>query len=154
MKDFFADRPPKVAEFCRLVGLSRQRVTTLRADGAISGDTLAAWVASYCDSLRAQAAGRGGEHGLVLAQERAALAAAQRRRIEREERIAAGAYTLTADAVKSATRAGMATRDAMLAIPGRLAAALAGMEDEREVERYLTTEIRAELTRLADSVEP
>jgi hypothetical protein len=54
-----------------------------------------------------------------------------------------------ADAVKSATRAGMAIRDAMLSLPGRLAATLASMEDEREIERYLTDQLRAELTRLA-----
>jgi hypothetical protein len=57
-----------------------------------------------------------------------------------------------ADAVKSATRAGMAIRDAVLSLPGRLAAQLASMDDEREIERYLTEQLRAELTRLAQKV--
>jgi terminase small subunit / prophage DNA-packing protein len=144
--------PPTAASFARLVGVSRQRAAILREQGVVSGDTLAEWVGSYCANLREQAAGHGGEGQLVLAQERAALAAAQRRRIEREERIAAGSYLLTADVVKSQTRAGMAIRDAMLAVPGRTAATLAGMDDERAIDRYLTTELRAELTRLADSV--
>ena len=63
-----------------------------------------------------------------------------------------GALVSAADAVKSATRAGMAIRDAVLSLPGRVAAQLASMDDEREIERYLTEQLRAELTRLAQKV--
>lgn len=63
-----------------------------------------------------------------------------------------GALVSAADAVKSATRAGMAIRDAVLSLPGRVAAQLASMDDEREIERYLTDQLRAELTRLAQKV--
>jgi phage terminase Nu1 subunit (DNA packaging protein) len=63
-----------------------------------------------------------------------------------------GSLVSAADAVKSATRAGMAIRDAVLSLPGRVAAQLASMDDEREIERYLTEQLRAELTRLAQKV--
>jgi phage terminase Nu1 subunit (DNA packaging protein) len=63
-----------------------------------------------------------------------------------------GSLVSAADAVKSATRAGMAIRDAVLSLPGRVAAQLASMDDEREIERYLTDQLRAELTRLAQKV--
>lgn len=63
-----------------------------------------------------------------------------------------GSLVSAADAVKSATRAGMAIRDAVLSVPGRAAAQLASMDDEREIERYLTELLRAELTRLAQKV--
>jgi phage terminase Nu1 subunit (DNA packaging protein) len=53
---------------------------------------------------------------------------------------------------KSAQRAGIAIRNAVLSVPGRCAAQLAAMSDEREIERLLTEMLRAELTRLADSV--
>lgn len=52
-------------------------------------------------------------------------------------------------AVKSAQRAGMASRDAILSVPGRIAAQLVGMDDEREIERLLTEALRAELSRVA-----
>lgn len=63
-----------------------------------------------------------------------------------------GSLVSAAEAVKSATRAGMAIRDAVLSVPGRVAATLAGMDDEREIERYLSEQLRAELTRLAQKV--
>lgn len=52
---------------------------------------------------------------------------------------------------EASRRAVMMGRDAMLSIPGRVAAQLANMDDEREIERFLTAEIRAELTRVADA---
>jgi len=57
-----------------------------------------------------------------------------------------------AAAVRSFSRSGMVFRDAMLSIPGRVAAQLATETDERRIEALLTAAIRAELTRLADSV--
>jgi phage terminase Nu1 subunit (DNA packaging protein) len=97
-------------------------------------------------------AGKTGGDVLDLSYEQALLARERRRALERDAEIKAGAYLLTADVIKSQTRAGMAIRDAMLSVPGRVAATLAGMDDERRIDRYLTDELRAELTRLADTV--
>lgn len=54
--------------------LARRRIL---ADGA----SLADWLVAYCEHLREVAAGRGGDNGLELAAERAALAREQREKI-------------------------------------------------------------------------
>jgi hypothetical protein len=54
--------------------------------------------------------------------------------------------------VKSSRRAGLAIRDAVLSVPGRVAAQLTNVSDERAIERVLTVALRDELTRLADTV--
>jgi phage terminase Nu1 subunit (DNA packaging protein) len=53
-------------------------------------------------------------------------------------------------ALEEGRRAGMTIRDGILSVPARVAAQIASMTDEREVERLLTAALRAELTRLAD----
>lgn len=55
------------------------------------------------------------------------------------------------EAIRSSRRAGMAIRDAVLSIPGKLAAELVGL-DEIAIERRLTAAIREELTRIARQV--
>lgn len=116
----------------------------------------------YGHGGRRPAAGRkAGQEGIVSLGTRERLVAAK---ADREEHLAALAKLelaeregrlLWADQVsKSANRAGMTIRDGMLSVPGRIAARLVGIDDEREIERLLTEEIRAELTRLARSVTP
>ena len=56
------------------------------------------------------------------------------------------------EVVKASQRAGMAVRDAVLSVPGRIAAQLVGMDDERAIERLIADALRTELTRLADTV--
>ena len=85
-----------------------------------------------------------------------------RAKAEREEHMAAlakmevaereGRLIDAAQAAKSNTRAGMAIRDGVLSVPGRIAAQLVGIEDEREIERIITAALRDELTRIAHSV--
>lgn len=50
-------------------------------------------------------------------------------------------------------RAAMAFGSAMQSIPGRIASKLAVIDDEREIERFLTAVIREELQRIAESKE-
>ena len=146
----FADKPAKVADFCRLVGIGRQRVTTLRTNGQITGATLGEWVRSYCENLREAAAGRSnGDGPLNLAQERAALAQAQRRRLEREERVAAGELINRARALESYCRAARTIRDGVLSVPARISVMLVGVDDERDIDRMLTDALREELHRVA-----
>ena len=141
----------KVADFCALVGLSRQRVTTLRQTGTITGTTLGEWLSSYIESLRAKAAGRGDP---ALAREKQALMTAKRKLAELQLGEKEGRLVDGKQAKASAAVAGMTIRDAMLAVPARTAATLAGMGDERDVERYLSAELRSELTRVADMADP
>lgn len=68
-----------------LVGVSQQAISALQGDGRLPADgTLGEMLLAYCHRLREQAAGRIGHEagGLDLAQERAALARAQREGIE------------------------------------------------------------------------
>ena len=145
------DGPPNISAFLATVGISRSRLTQLRAEGVVTGDTLRAWIQAYCAHLRAGASGRHGDAGLELSRERALLAQAQRRRIEREETVAKGEYVVKAEAIKSFQRAAMMFRDGMLSVPGRIASTLVMMTDERDIDRALTAALRAELERLADS---
>ena len=146
-------RPPKVADFCRLVGVSWQRVTVLRQNGHVTGETMAAWIGSYCANLRQQAAGRG-DDALVLTQERAALAAAQRRKLEREERVAERELVVWKVVKRDVQRAAHGFRDSMLSVPGRVVAQLAGIADERVIDQMLTKIIREELDRLTSTPDP
>ena len=70
-------------EFGQLVGISQQAVSDLlKRDVLLPGQPAAVWLHAYCGHLREQAAGRAAAGELDLATERAALARAQRERIE------------------------------------------------------------------------
>jgi phage terminase Nu1 subunit (DNA packaging protein) len=71
------------SEFGELVGISQQAVSDLlKRDVLVRGQPAAVWLHAYCAHLREQAAGRAAAGDLDLATERAALARAQRERIE------------------------------------------------------------------------
>jgi len=85
------DAPVRQSEFAELVGITQPAVSQLQFEGTLkSGDPLRAWLLAYCHRLREQAAGRATTNGLNLADERAALAKAQRERVERENAVARG----------------------------------------------------------------
>lgn len=96
--------------------------------------------------------GKAAGDALDLSHEQALLARARRQALEHEAQIRQAAYTPTSQAVESSRRAGLAIRDSMLSVPGRIAARLVGLADEREIERRVTDEMRQELTRIARSV--
>jgi len=75
-------------EFGALVGITQQAVSALAQRGILpDGATLDEWLLSYCEHLRMIAAGRGGDGGLELAAERAALARAQRDKVEMQNAV-------------------------------------------------------------------
>lgn len=70
-------------EFGNIVGISQPSVSALIARRVLSpGATAGQWMREYCGSLREVAAGRAAHGDITLATERAALARAQRERIE------------------------------------------------------------------------
>lgn len=70
-------------EFGNLVGISQPAVSGLMSRGVLrEGGSAREWLLAYCGHLRETAAGRLASGGLDLATERAALAKAQRERIE------------------------------------------------------------------------
>lgn len=135
-------------EFANLVGVSATRAGQLRRNGVLTGDTVPELVRSYCAHLREQAAGRASGGSLDLAQERAALAKAQRERLEREAAVAAREL-LDAREVDLAVAAfaGVITK-AMESWPGRLAPPLAACRTTAEASAVLvaaTRDIREDL---------
>lgn len=105
------DLPCTQQDFASLVGISQQRVSELVADGTLPlGGTATGWLLAYCERLREQAAGRLGSEagGLDLAQERAALAKAQREGIELKNSVLRGQYadvSLLAQVLATASQA-------------------------------------------------
>ena len=76
-----------------LVGVSDSRISQLVAEGVlVQGGTLREWLLAYCQRLREQAAGRASHGDLDLAQERAALARAQREGVELKNAALRGEY--------------------------------------------------------------
>src|SRR5471032_3329577 len=75
--------PATQSAFGDLVGISQQAVSDLiKRDVLAVGQPALTWLHAYCAHLREQAAGRAAAGDLDLAAERAALARAQRERIE------------------------------------------------------------------------
>lgn len=78
-------------EFADVVGIQQSRVSHLFSRGVlVKGVTLGEAVHAYCAHLREVAAGRKGESGLDLPSERAALAKAQRERVELQNQVTRG----------------------------------------------------------------
>ena len=75
-------------DFGLLVGVSQPAVSDLISRGVlVDGDTVASWLLAYCDNLRLQAAGRGGDAAGALTAERARLARAQAEKIEMQNAV-------------------------------------------------------------------
>lgn len=84
-------------EFGDLIGISQPAVSDLLSRGVIAeGEPLGVWIKRYCGQLREMAAGRAAAGGLDLATERAALARAQREKIEMQNAVTRGELTPTA----------------------------------------------------------
>ena len=74
--------------FGEMVGISQPAVSDLLSRGVITaGQPVGEWLKAYCHHLREQAAGRAAAGELDLAGERAALAKAQRERIEMQNAV-------------------------------------------------------------------
>lgn len=76
------------AELAELVGVTQPAISGIEDRGIAARDmTGAEWLRAYCSHLREQAAGRAGNGDLDLATERAALARAQREKIEMQNAV-------------------------------------------------------------------
>lgn len=137
------------AELGQLIGITQPRVSQLIGAGVIVGDSIGAQVASYCEHLRAVAAGRA--DAPELSAERARLVRAQ---ADVEElRLA----ELKGELIRvSVVKAGMAvvfatTRDRLMQLPARLAQTFASEGDAAKVHTLLADEIHHALAELADA---
>ena len=118
-------------EFGVLVGITQQAVSALAQRGVlVDGAMLDEWLLSYCEHLRMIAAGRGGDSGLELASERAALARAQREKVEMQNAVTR--HELAPVRLLSELLGATAARAARLldTIPGSIKRRVAGVTTE------------------------
>ena len=75
-------------DFAKIIGVSEAAVSNMKTAGVIrKGQTMGEWLLAYSAHMREQAAGRATKGDLDLATERAALAKAQREKIEMQNAI-------------------------------------------------------------------
>jgi terminase small subunit / prophage DNA-packing protein len=109
------------AKFGELVGISQPAVSDLLSRGIIAADACAGeWLKAYCSHLREQAAGRLAAGDLDLAAERAALARAQRERIEMQNAQTRGELAPVILIEEVLTKAAAKIAGIFEAIPGML----------------------------------
>lgn len=117
------DQPCRQADFGELVGVSQPAVSDMVSRGVLeNGAPLRQWLLSYCGRLREQAAGRLGSEtgGLDLAQERAALARAQRAGIELKNAVLRGDYAAVELLSEVLATASQAVAERFDHLPGQL----------------------------------
>ena len=137
--------------FGRIVGLSSTSVTRLFDTEVLKdGDTCGRWICAYAAHLREVAAGRRSSNGkLDLVAERAALTLEQRRIAEIKRLELEKAFVPIEDVMRQWEAEASAVRETFLALPGRVAPAMAGLTVPQMVV-HLDREVRQALTALAD----
>lgn len=109
------------AQFGEVVGISQPAVSDLLARGVLTeGAPLARWILDYCSNLREVAAGRLAAGDLDLATERAALARAQREKIEMQNAVTRRELAPTHLIEEVLARAGTKVAGILDAIPGQI----------------------------------
>ena len=113
--------PVKQSEFAAAVGISQPAVSDLVRGGVLAeGGCADEWLLAYCHRLREQAAGRFSEGPLDLAQERAALARAQRESVELKNAVLRGDYAAVSLLAEVLATASQAVADRFEHLPGQL----------------------------------
>lgn len=120
--------PCSQADFARLIGRSEGRVSQLLAEGTLTpGASALQWLQAYVDRLSAEAAGRASDGPLDLAQERAALARAQRALIEDKLAVNRGEYAPVLLLAQTLAAASQAVAERFDHLPGRVRRAVPGL---------------------------
>lgn len=108
-------------QFGEIVGISQPAVSDLLMRGVLTaGATAGDWLIAYCGNLREVAAGRAATGDLDLAGERAALARAQRERIEMQNAVTRGELAPVILIEEVLTKAASKTAGILDAIPGMI----------------------------------
>jgi phage terminase Nu1 subunit (DNA packaging protein) len=121
------DAQPTFTEFAALVGVSKQAISAQAEAGVLSlGMTWRQMILAYCSQLREQAAGRA-SGDLVLASERAALARAQRERIEMQNAVTRGELAPVVAIEQVLAQAGSKVAAVLDTIPGMIRRRVPGL---------------------------
>lgn len=109
----------KQKDFAKVIGVSAAAVSGMVDAGIIqAGETLGQWILSYTSHLRERAAGRAGSGDLDLVAERAALARAQRDKIEMQNAVTRGELAPVMLIEQVLTKAAAKCAGVLDAIPG------------------------------------
>lgn len=109
------------AQFGEVVGISQPAVSDLLSRGVLTEEApLTRWILEYCSNLREVAAGRQAAGDLDLATERAALARAQREKIEMQNAVTRRELAPTHLIEEVLARAGTRVAGILDAIPGQI----------------------------------
>lgn len=131
----------EIARFCDLAGVSAQTASGLRRRGVLKDETAEGMVREYIHHLREQAAGRVAGGSIDLAAERAKLAEAQRRRIERQEREAARELVQVDAVIEAWCRLVGNCRSRLLAIPSKLGSRLGAATESASLAAAIADEL-------------
>lgn len=122
-------------QFADAVGIGQPAVSKLISEGVLpEAGTFGDWLRAYCGRLREQAAGRYSEGDLDLAQERAALARAQREGIEIKNAVLRGQYAPIQLLAEVLAQASSAVAERFDHLPGTLKKTCPDMTDRQRAE--------------------
>lgn len=115
------DAVPTFTEFGSVIGVGHPAVSDMAKRGVVSvGMTMREMLLAYCAHMREVAAGRAASGDLDLASERAALAKAQRERIEMQNAVTRGELAPVAAIEEVLAAAGSRVAGILDAIPGMI----------------------------------
>jgi len=139
--------------FGELVGTSQQAISKhVDSDLLKKGQTFRTWLMAYCEKLREEAAGRGGDDqkSLTRARTQDALAGAALKNITVQEK--AGELVFAAEIEPLLTAMFTAARTELLSLPDKLSNELKALYDVDVDPAYLEEKIYDVLAHLAGSV--
>ena len=145
----------KLAELADHLGLSVARISQLKSAGILPDaprgkHDLDACRAAYLAHLREVAAGRGSKDGaLDLVAERARLARAQAKRVERENKVAEGELFPAEEFRTTIDYVFTRVRQRILAVPSKIAPHLVGLETPQEAQKIVRAACHEALRELA-----
>lgn len=138
-------------EFGQLVGISQQAVSDLIGRGVLSDEgVLGVWLREYCGNLREQAAGRKTSGDLVLADERARLAAEQADKVAMQNKISRNEYAPVSVIEETLASVGRQIAGLLEALPVKLKRNTAMSNDQLAI----VDEVIVETRNLAAKVKP
>jgi phage terminase Nu1 subunit (DNA packaging protein) len=121
----------KQKDFAKLIGVSASAVSGMVDKGVIhDGQTLGEWILAYCGHMREQAAGRASTGDLDLVTERAALARAQREKIEMQNEVTRGNQAPVMLLEEVLTKVASKIAGILDAIPGMVRRRIPGLKAE------------------------
>lgn len=140
--------------FAQLVGVSQQAISERVAAGVLpAGGTLGDWLLAYCERLRTEAAGRGGDDqaALTRARTREAEASAQLKELQIMER---AGQLVPGDEIEPQLQAMVtAARTELLALPDALAQELRALYGVEIDASLIEERIHVALAHLADRLQ-